>query len=41
MEVSGIFNPKAMGIATVTATSARLVYGGRVDEFDFLNVFHG
>ena len=34
IELSGIFNPKAIGITTITATKARLEYGGRLDEFD-------
>ena len=31
--LSGMFNPKAIGIATVTAMSARFEYGGS-PEFD-------
>ena len=33
--LSGMFNPKAIGIATVTAMSARFEYGGSPDEFIF------
>ena len=36
IESSERFNPKAIGIATVTATKARLEYGGSVDDFVFL-----
>ena len=33
--LSGMFNPKAIGIATETAITARLEYGGRPEELFF------
>ena len=39
IESSEIFNTKAIGIATVTATRARLEYGGRLDEVNFVLEF--
>ena len=34
--LSGMFNPKAIGMATETAITARLEYGGSPDELFFL-----
>ncbi len=38
IESSEKFNPKATGIATVTATRDRLEYGGSVDDCVFLEL---